>query len=85
MPLAASAPIKAELWVIKAKNGFWTDDRGGNLFTSRRMAEETLANWLPHRPIDLAGAEVQMCDLDDDIGQMGNLYHEFCNMEKLPL
>mgnify|MGYP003644782100 CR=1 FL=1 len=71
--------IQAQLWVIDCTNpgygpnGWWTDNWGGNLFTSPAMAQRALEK---HRKLLPHWAEIKPCRLDDDLAQMGNLYHE---------
>ena len=67
---------QAQLWVIAipGTNQRWTDDRGGDLFTSEAMAMRTFAKYKDalHR----VGGAIQPCGLDDDLAQLGDLYHE---------
>lgn len=60
------------LWVLRALDGaYWTDDRGGNLFVSEAQAEACLKR---HKLEAIC--QVLPCGLDEDLAQMGDLYHE---------
>ena len=69
-------PDKVQLWVIAipGTSQRFSDDKGGDMFTSPEMARRTF-----HKYADClkrVGAVIQPCDLDDDLAQMGQLYHE---------
>jgi hypothetical protein len=54
----------------------WTDDtpQHGTLFVTMAMAQRCMDR---HRnEITEAGASIIPCELDEDLAQMGNLYHE---------
>ncbi len=65
--------LKANLFVITNDSGSnWTDDSGGDLFVSERMAEQIM---IKHQLKD-AGCRIEPCNLDDDLAQMCKLYQE---------
>lgn len=68
--------VKAQLWEIAvgATSLRWTDDEGGTLFVSRGMAQRTFDKYTD--ALTRVGASIVPCDLDDDLAQMGKLYHE---------
>lgn len=71
-----SEPIKAQLWVISGRDdnaAVFCDDRGGQFFTSERLALETM------KLHGMTQCVVRLTELDDDLAQMGDLYHEFRN------
>ena len=65
--------MKAILWCIAAKDGSgcFTDDSGGNMFVSEEMARRTMNR---HKLWETC--EIHPCGLDDDLAQLGDLYHE---------
>lgn len=58
-------------WVIAGPGGWLTDDNGGNVFVSERMARLV---W--ERSLFKDNTTVGHFDFDDDLAQMCNLYHE---------
>lgn len=68
--------MKAILWVIAAKDGsgWFNDDEGGHLFCSDELARKTMNR---HKLWDTC--EIIPCGLDDDLAQLGKLYHEGVN------
>ena len=67
------------LWVIKSPDGsHWTDDEGGDLFVSYRMAERTLQKWL-EVDAEMQNFHIAPANLDDDLAQMCKLYNEANN------
>lgn len=66
---------QAQLWVIHCGgSNRWSDDRGGDLFTSEAMARRTFDKY--RAALDRVGAKIVLCGLDDDLAQIGDLYHE---------
>jgi len=64
--------MKAQLWWIANEKGdVFADDAGGTLFTSESLAQKAFDRWNPD-----CGVSVRPCNLDDDLAQMCNLYHE---------
>lgn len=73
-PSSIYMPIKANLWLIRcSSNTCWTDDDGGYLFTSPRMAQKVFDKY--KEELEKVNAKIEPCDLDDDLAQLGNLYH----------
>lgn len=67
--------IIPELWVIDCGNhNRWTDDRGGYLFVSHEMARRTYEKYKD--ALSRIDAKITLALLDDDLAQMGDLYHE---------
>jgi hypothetical protein len=64
---------KAQLWVIRCGEGWWMDDAGGALFTSEAMAQRVFEQYRP--ALERVGARIELCGLDDDLAQLGQLYH----------
>lgn len=67
--------MTAQLWVIECTGGgWWSDDDGGNLFTSPAMAQRVVNRY--RDALERVGYTIKPCGLDDDLAQMGQLYHE---------
>ena len=67
---------RPELWeiAIPGTDQRWADNRGGSLFVSYRMAQRTFDKY--KNAMAPFNAAIVPCELDADLAQMGDLYHE---------
>lgn len=66
--------MKAQLWWIRCTGGgVWSDDDGGSMFVSEAEALKVVEQFRP--ALERVGYRVELCGLDDDLAQMGQLYH----------
>jgi hypothetical protein len=65
---------KAQLWVIKCGQGWWSDDGGRSFFTSPAMARRVADKY--SAALNRVGYSIELCGLDDDLAQLGGLYNE---------